>query len=391
MKIIYSMPAILLCGGAVHHFSVIRRLVERGHEIEVFAPLVKDLDLLPSLPKSVPLRTHPRVQSNLYTLPSETRPLEFFRAFWDLTYGLRSMASDFPSDADAVLATFYPNAFAADLYRRRSGSQRAVLLAVHDDPRVFLPISYRSRYSWIWAGAPRCADRLLTISKALESRLIERYKKPVTIVGNGIDDALLAAPPGREKRASEILDTGGRPYLLYVGSMNYHKGIDVLVEAFAEVRKKQADLLLALVGHCPHPAFLKDLQQRFRVEEHVRHVPGVDRTTLRHLYDSAACFAFPSRTEGFGLPPLEAMARGRPVVCTPCPGVLEYALDGENCLFVAPDRADRLAEAVRRVLEDADLAARLGQAGRIVAKDFTWDRVAARTEQAVESCLDLSA
>ena len=84
---------------------------------------------------------------------------------------------------------------------------------------------------------------------------------------------------------------------------------------------------------------------------------------------------------------LEAMARGRPVVCTPCEGVSEYARADRNCLQVPPDQPERLAEAVSRLLEDRELASKLGDEARATAKTFTWDRVAERTETAMLSSL----
>ncbi len=383
MKIVYSMPAMMLCGGVVHHCFVIQRLVARGHEVSVYAPVVQDRHLLPPLPAGVRIYQHPRVASNLYTLPPESRPREFLRAFWDLSVGLRHIAADLPSDADVIQATFYPNVYAADWMRRRTGSRSVLLQAIHIDPRVFLPTSYRRRYSWLWARAPRRADHILAVCEALAQTLRERYGRPVTMVGNGVDDELLTGLPGDAGRAAEFLGTEGRPYVLFVGSITQRKGVDALIEAFAEVRHDHPDLLLALVGRCHWWPYYRAVAERCGVAEHIRRVAGSDRETLRHLLDGASCFAFPSRAEGFGLPPLEAMARGRPVVCTICEGVNEYAQPGENCLQVPPDNPVELARAIRRLLDDRDLAERLGGAGRATAKKFTWDRVADLTEQAM--------
>ena len=95
---------------------------------------------------------------------------------------------------------------------------------------------------------------------------------------------------------------------------------------------------------------------------------------LADLYRQAAVFIFPSLFEGFGLPPLEAMACGAPVVTTACGGISEFARDGENCLMVPPADADALAQAILRLLGDPHLRARLSSAGVETARPWTWTR-----------------
>lgn len=387
MKLVYSMPAIVLSGGAVHHFSVIARLVARGHEVAIYTPHVRGLDLLPPLPPSVEIRRHPRVTSNLYTLPSERNPAAFLRTMHDLTIGLGHIACDLPADADAVIATFYPNALAADAMRRRTGSRCVVLQAIHADPVRFPVTSYRTRYAWLWASAPRRVDHILVVSEALAGQVRQRYPKPVTVVGNGVDETLLHAPPAEPAQAAALLRTEGRPYLLYVGGIRQQKGVDTLLEAFARLRERQPELLLALVGEGSWEEVYRPLAQRLGIGEHVRYLAGVSRADLRVVLDGAAVFAFPSRQEGFGLPPLEAMARGRPVICSPCAGILSYAREDENCLFCGPGDPAGLAGAVERLLSDEALHDRLAAAGRETARGYSWDAVADCTESALRACV----
>lgn len=384
MKIVYSLPAVMLCGGVVHHFAVIRRLVARGHHVEIYAPMVADLDLLPPLPASVPIHAHTKVTCNLYSLPSERYPRRFFETFWALTAGLRHIAADLPADADVIHAGFDPNTIAADRMRRIKRSRCGLIQGIHIDPAYFLPVSFRRRYAWLWANAPFRADHLIAVCDALARTLFRRYGKPVTQVGNGVDDELLVQPPC----SSLPVDTDGRPYVLFVGSIRQRKGIDVLLAAFSALRERHPDLLLVMAGKGSWETVYRVQAQRLGVEPHVRVLPGVGRADLCQLLDGAAAFAFPSRMEGFGLPPLEAMARGCPVVCTACEGVNEYARDGENCLFAEPNNAQALAQALDRVLTDRELAARLGEGGRKTAQRYTWDQVAERTESAMLACAE---
>jgi alpha-1,3-rhamnosyl/mannosyltransferase len=115
--------------------------------------------------------------------------------------------------------------------------------------------------------------------------------------------------------------------------------------------------------------------------------PGwVTAVDLEGLYRGAACFAFPSIREGFGLPVLEAMRRGLPVVCANVSAVPEVA--GEAGLLVDPCSSEEIAAAISRVLEDPDLAAELGRRGKARAQTFSWRRAAAETLASYERALE---
>ena len=106
---------------------------------------------------------------------------------------------------------------------------------------------------------------------------------------------------------------------------------------------------------------------------------------LADLYRQATVFVFPSLLEGFGLPPLEAMACGAPVVTTACGGVSDYARDGENCLMVPPGGAVEMSQAILRLLGDASLRIRLSGAGVDTARPWTWGRTVSQAEQFLEA------
>jgi glycosyltransferase involved in cell wall biosynthesis len=108
---------------------------------------------------------------------------------------------------------------------------------------------------------------------------------------------------------------------------------------------------------------------------------------LARCFASCDVYVSSSRREGFGLPPLEAMACGAAVVMTDSGGGLEYARDSENCLLVPPAAPQQLADAVIRVLENPDLESHLRAAGPPTAARFNWDVVLQRCEQALQCCL----
>lgn len=105
------------------------------------------------------------------------------------------------------------------------------------------------------------------------------------------------------------------------------------------------------------------------------------------LYSSADVFIYPSYAESFGLPPLEAMACGVPVVTTDCKGNRDYAINDINCLIVPPGDPTALARAILKVLTNDKLRERLIENGIATAKQFTWDKVVNRVEEAFKEAL----
>ena len=103
---------------------------------------------------------------------------------------------------------------------------------------------------------------------------------------------------------------------------------------------------------------------------------------ISKVYALADVFVFPSLYESFGLPPLEAMACKKPVVVTDCGGISEYAVHNKNCLVVPLNDVKKFVGAVSYLLEHPDFAKRLGGEGQKVAKEFSWEKVAVRTEEA---------
>jgi glycosyltransferase involved in cell wall biosynthesis len=149
--------------------------------------------------------------------------------------------------------------------------------------------------------------------------------------------------------------------VLYVGRLSAEKGVLELLEAAAGMK-------LVVAGDGP----LRD------------RVPGavgfVSHHELSPLYAHAAVVACPSRREGFGVACAEAMAHGRPVVASAVGGLLDLVVDGETGLLVAPGDAGGLREALRRLLDDAELRRRMGTAARVRAEELlSWERFTSAT------------
>ena len=171
------------------------------------------------------------------------------------------------------------------------------------------------------------------------------------------------------------------PFLLYAGNIRPQKNIPRLVEAFAVVRNELAghpkyrDLRLVIIGDeiARNPA-VRHAVIHSRVENCARFLGFVPFDTLRVFYECASAFVFPSLYEGFGLPPLEAMASGTPVVTSNVSSLPEAV--GDSAVLVNPENVFEIARGIREVLLDDDLRSRLVVKGKEQAARFNWERTA---------------
>jgi glycosyltransferase involved in cell wall biosynthesis len=290
-----------------------------------------------------------------------------------------------PIPVEAVtgpLDVFYSPDFVLPPTRRATRT----LLTVHDlsflhYPDHFVPklVRYLSRV------VPRSiarADRVLADSESTRADLIERLDVPpdqVQVLYSGVDARFRPElEPGEAERLRARYGLDEWPYVLSVGTVQPRKNYARLIRAFAGL-KVEAQLLIAGGWGWLYRDILAEAEKH---AGRVRLLGFVDDADLPALYRSAALFAFPSLYEGFGLPVLEAMACGVPVVCSSASSLPEVA--GDAALLVDPHDTDGLAEAIARVLEDAGLRREMAARGLAQAARFTW-------EQAARQLLDLFA
>jgi len=196
-------------------------------------------------------------------------------------------------------------------------------------------------------------------------------------------DARAAGPETEERERRRIMERYQiqYPFLLYAGNIRPQKNIPRLVEAFAVVRNElashplYADLRLIIIGDqiARNPAVRRAVIHS-RVENRARFLGFVPFDTLRIFYECAAAFVFPSLYEGFGLPPLEAMASGTPVVTSNVSSLPEAV--GDAAMLVNPENVFDIARGIRDVLVDHALRERLISRGKEQAARFSWERTA---------------
>lgn len=244
----------------------------------------------------------------------------------------------------------------------------------HELPQMF---SRGERWlrSWAYDGAARRADLVLTISEHARAGIVERLGVPaerVEAIPLGVDHARFSP----EGPAAEGLP---ERYVLYPANMWPHKNHERLLEAFARVRDH--DLWLVLTGQTYGREGLLAGRERVR---HLGHVPGAE---LPRIYRSAQALVFPSLFEGFGLPPLEAMASGTPVAASAEGSLGEVC--GDAAVTFDPRDVDAIAHAIEQVTGDEALRTRLRAAGLDRAAGYTWtataDRHVAAYERAVSA------
>ena len=221
----------------------------------------------------------------------------------------------------------------------------------------------------------RRADRVVAISHAARADLIatlrlDPTRVDVTHLGVRVDPSAPAAE-GADLRAR--LELGDAPIVLCVSQKRTHKNLAALVEAVAGL-----DAVLVLPGSATqHEDELRALAGRLGIGERVKFPPWLEADELEGLYRAAACFALPSFEEGFGLPVLEAMARGVPVCCSDASSLPEVV--GDAGLLFDPHDVEDIRATIRRVLSDETLAAELARRGAERARTFTWRRTAEQT------------
>lgn len=261
----------------------------------------------------------------------------------------------------------------------------ANVLMIHDTSVFDRPHGYGWRFrSWYKTVLPilgRRARQVLTISRFSADRLVALgivHADNVRIVPNGVDH-LLRVEPDETVLSRYGLEPSG--YALVVGSSNPNKNVPAAIRAVEEAAVP--GLKVAVVGTTPlRPVFGGDsAEPESNAGMPVTQVGAVDDGGLRALYQNAACLVFPSLYEGFGLPPLEAMTLGCPVVASDRASLPEVC--GDAALLVNPDDHKALADAVRRIVTETTLRDETIAKGHEQARRYSWARAAASLREAL--------
>jgi glycosyltransferase involved in cell wall biosynthesis len=288
-----------------------------------------------------------------------------------------------------VLHRERPDVYHAPHYVLPAGVRCRSVVTIHDCIHLMFPqyLPNRAAYAYarasMWAAARR-SDRILTVSEASKRDILHFFNVPpekIVVVYNAIDDHFRVTPPEEDVARVRERYQLDHQFVLYVGNIKPHKNLVRLIEAFAELRRTGFDevKLLIIGDQISRLPALRRAVHSHKLHKHVRFLGYVSDQTLGALYRLASAFVFPSLYEGFGLPPLEAMASGTPVITSNLSSLPEVT--GDAAVLVDPYDVDSIVDGMRRVLSDPVLAAELRRKGIERAREFSWERSVAKTRQ----------
>lgn len=257
-------------------------------------------------------------------------------------------------------------------------TRTAKLAVTAHDAAFFEPAAHRrGRAFWtqqmkwrlLFSRLSARADMIHTVSQFSADRIAHFFPQLSTrlrVVPNAVTPHFFAPVASEGMVYLESAHLARRRFVLVPGGLHFRKNAELILEAIPKLLELDPEIIVAVVNHSDAGYLGRAAQLGARV----RLLGFVDDTALHALYAHAAVVWFPSRYEGFGLPVLEAMAVGTPVVASDASSLPEIA--GKAALLVPPDRAEAHVEALEAVLADSTLAMRLSALGRARAAGFTW-------------------
>ncbi len=257
------------------------------------------------------------------------------------------------------------------------------IVTVHDLGAEFLAAYHRFPQklylNWSTKYVASNANHIIAVSESTKKDLVKTFKvdpQRISVVPEAVDTNNFYCRGVRE--VAQVKKELGitKPYLLFVGTIQPRKNLEKLIEAFSQLQDKNLELILA-----GRPGWLYEdiyaAPKKFNVAGRVKFLGYVNEDQLPALYSGAEAFVFPSLYEGFGLPLLEAMATGTPVITSKTSCMPETT--GGNAILVNPNKTREITQAMAKVLTDKLLRAELTAAGLRWAKQFTWEETAKKT------------
>ncbi len=267
------------------------------------------------------------------------------------------------------------------------------VLAIYDLQHINQPRNFSWKYLPFLRGimylSAKSADRIVAISNAVKRDIVRHYNIPEqrVFVTHLAADKTVFHPRGEKEQmdARKRLDLPDR-YLLYLASSLPHKNYERLLSAFKEVRDSEPGIKLLLAGARDYGGGeIKEKIQGLGLSKDVVFLGWLPFEDIPLVYSGASLFVFPSLHEGFGIPVVEAMATGTPVVCSSIEVLKEVAADA--AVFVDPFSARDIARGILLVLRDRALREGIVKKGVKRAAEFSWENTAKDTLKAIESSI----
>jgi glycosyltransferase involved in cell wall biosynthesis len=263
------------------------------------------------------------------------------------------------------------------------------VVTIHDCIHLMFPQYLPNRLALAYArasivAAARRATRVLTVSESSKRdilRFVDIKPEKIDVIYNAYDERFTVEP--REEDVDRVRERYQLhdEFVLYAGNVKPHKNLERLIEAFHLVRRRGLDhLKLVLIGdEISRYAALRRAVHRHQLHKYVRFLGYLPEETLAVMYRLAGVFVFPSLYEGFGLPPLEAMASGTPVVTSNVSSLPEVA--GDAAVLVDPYDPKAIADGIYQVLTDDQFRRDLRARGAARARQFSWEQSVRRVRE----------
>jgi glycosyltransferase involved in cell wall biosynthesis len=265
-----------------------------------------------------------------------------------------------------------------------------MVLIINDLIPLFFPEEHRLLrklyFRFMIAATARRATRIMTISEHSRSDIVKFLRLPadkIMVIHLGVEERFRSS----DIRKEEIRRKYSLPqkFILYVGNLSPHKNVRILIKSYASLPVSLRENYKLVLGALKSDKYFSNVDKVIREKELIQDVlftGFIEPKDLPSVYNMSSVFAFPSFYEGFGLPPLEAMACGCPVVSSNTSSMPEVL--GDAALFFNPYHVEEISQAIRHMLEDENLRNRFRQKGLERAKLFTIEKMTSRMLDVLE-------
>lgn len=317
-----------------------------------------------------------------FTIYLKNKPLSDFpkeNSNWKYrVIGPRKLWTQFGLPADLYVHRPRPDVFFSPSHYAPRFSPIPTAISIMDLSYIKFPELFKKNdlyqlINWTKYSAKK-ASRIFTISLASKNDIIKEYKLP--------EDRVVVTYPGLKLLSAKPKMTKGN-YILFVGTLQPRKNIVKLIEAFSKLKTNHPDLDLLIVGK--KGWLFEDIlkaPKKFNVSDSVKFKDFVSDLELVSLYKNAQCFVLPSLYEGFGLPVLEAMKYGCPVITSNVSSLPEAG--GNAALYVNPEDVSDIKEKMEKILSDKKLRDEMIKKGYEHVKKFSWEKTARETLKVLE-------
>ncbi len=366
-------------GTEIAAYNLAINMVNRGHEVDVFTASINSKD---SMENSEGMKIH-RYATNLKIASANL--------------SLKLMYKPINNNVEIVHAHY--NIPLPDLSASRYAKKKDLpfIITYHADAQEsggsFIRNTATAFYNrYILGKVLSNADVIITTSNAYigESKYLSKYRDKIKVVPNGINLKDFEIELSKEECRFKLALPQDKRIILFFGNIVAYKGPDILLKAFARVKKLYPNIMLLYVGRGEMQAELKELSVKMGLKDSVKFAGFVEEDLKPFYYHSADIFCLPSVTmaEAFGIVNLEAMACGLPVISSKLGGIPDIIQNGRNGFIVEPGDVKALADALIKLLEDDELQIKMSIEGKNMSKCYSWAKIAEETEKIYENLLE---